>query len=151
MDWLQLIPEFRESVFLVVGALIGYLASVAMWRRQLAEERRRRTEDQVLRAIALRGGSLTYARAVIFAKLSGEIASLPENPVDELMAIVGLHFHELRPLVQELHDKQQQLFAYPTSEANAANRMQEIAHEMPPVVNQLTKQLRAFLARLPKA
>jgi hypothetical protein len=150
MNWLELIPEFREGAFLVAGALIGYLASVAMWRRQLAEERRRRTEDQVVRAIALSVASLTYARALIFAKKSGEIASLPANPVDELMAIVGLHFHETRPLVQKLHEKQQALFAYPASKVDAAERMLEIAQEMPPIVNQLSKQLGAVTDRLPK-
>ncbi|MBI2514517.1 MAG: hypothetical protein HYV96_21290 [Opitutae bacterium] len=151
MDWLELIPEFRDGAFLIVGALIGYLASVAMWRRQLAEERRRRTEDHVVRAISLCVASLTYARAIIFAKKSGDIASLPENPVDELMAIVGLHFHEANPLVQKLHEKQQGLFAYPASNADAAERMLEIAREMPPIVNQLSKQLGAIPDRFPRA
>lgn len=140
----EFLKEFREGVFLLLGALIGYVASVAMWKRQLREQRKAKRAEHILRAVYLASSSLTYGRALLYSHLQGVegVLNLPSNPVDELMAIAGLHLPEMCPLVQELHDKQQLLFGEFSHEADPARAMLEVLQSCVPIVNQLTKQLR---------
>jgi hypothetical protein len=142
-DLLQFLREFRDGVFLIIGALIGFLSSVAMWRRQVREAKRAKRADHILRAVHLASSSLTYARSLLYSKVQGVtgVLSLPANPVDELMALAGLHLHEIAPLVQQLHEKQQALFGDFSHDDDPASSMLALLGEFPPIVNQLMKQL----------
>jgi hypothetical protein len=142
--FLEFLREFSEGIFLVLGGLIGFASSVAMWRRQVHEERRRKKADYILRAVHLATSSLTYARSLLYSKIEGVTGalSLPENPVDELMALASIHLAEVAPVVQQLHDKQQMLFGDFSEEAEPAQAMLALLGEFPPLVNALIKQLR---------
>jgi hypothetical protein len=131
---------------LAVGALLGFLGSRAMWKQQLKEERRKRRADLILRAVHLASSSLTYTRALLYSKMEGGtgVLGLPENPIDELMAITALHLREIIPDVQQLHEKQQQLFEHRTTGPGAADSMLGIAREFPSLVNRVNAKLEAL-------
>ena len=142
----DLLHTVRDVGMLAVGALLGFLGSLAMWKQQLKEERRKRRADLILRAVHLASSSLTHARALLYSKMQGVtgVLGLPENPVDELMAITALHLHEIIPQVQQLHEKQQQLFAHGIEGPSAADSMLRIAGEFPSLVNQVNAKLEAL-------
>ena len=135
--------QLREVGFLAVGALLGFLSSLAMWKFQVREQRRQKRADHILHAIELALSSLTYMRALLYSKVRGikAVISLPANPVDELMPLALLHIPEVLPLVQQLHDKQQDLFAHGNEAEDAADSMLNLVNEFPPLVNKLIKQL----------
>jgi hypothetical protein len=139
----DLLHTARDVGLLAVGALLGFLGSFAMWKWQLKEKRKGERAKHILRAIHLAIGSLTYIRCLLSAKTRGVTGylDLPENPVDELMAIAVLHLHEAVPLVQRLHNKQQELFAHGLGGADAASAMIQLARDCEPIANQLMKKL----------
>lgn len=145
----DLLHTARDVGMLAVGALLGFLGSLAMWRQQLKEERRKHRADLILRAVHLASSSLTYTRALLYSKMQGVtgVLGLPENPVDELMAVTALHLHEIIPQVQQLHEKQQQLFAHSIEGPGAADSMLRIAGEFPPLVNQVNAKLEELAKR----
>lgn len=132
----------------VFGAILGYIGSVLMWRLQLREERRKERATHALRGLHLSIASLTYLRCLLSAKTQGMkgFLNLPDNPVDELMGLAVLHLPEVVPLTQQLHDKQQDLFAHSIEAPDAADSMIRIARECEPIVNQLIKQLQSVRA-----
>jgi len=141
--------QFREIGFLAVGALLGFLSSLAMWKFQLREKRKQKRADYILHAIELAMSSLTYMRSLLYSKTQGikAVVNLPPNPVDELLPLVLLHIPEVLPLAQELHDKQQDLFAHSIESEDAADSMIELVNALPPLVNKLIKQLSDLAAR----
>lgn len=134
----------RDVALLAVGALLGFLGSFVMWRWQLREERKKKRAEHILRATHLAMSSLTYVRCLLSAKTEGMKAylDLPENPVDELVALAVLHLREIVPLVRKLHEKQQDLFAHGIEDVDAAESMLRIAtKEFSATVNQLNAKL----------
>jgi hypothetical protein len=141
----EVLHLLRDVGLLTVGALLGFIGSFAMWKWQLREQRRERRAEHILRAVHLTTSSLTHTRCLLYSKIQGVggVLSLPENPVDELMAIATLSLREVEPLVQQLHDKQQELFAFNREKPNAADLMLRLAgEEFPVVVNQVMNELR---------
>ena len=114
-----------------------------MWRWQLREERKKKSAEHIFHAIHLAINSLTYVRCLLYSKTQGikGVLNLPENPVDELMAIATLHLHEIVPLVRQLHNKQQELFAHGIEGPNAGDSIIRLANAFPAIVNQLTAEL----------
>lgn len=133
----------RDIGLLAVGALLGFLGSFAMWKWQLGEQRREKRGEHILRATHLAASSLTYARSLLYSKPQGTkgILDLPENPVDELMALACLNLREIIPLVRELHNKQQELFAFNIQEPHAADKMLQLTEGFAPVANQIREKL----------
>jgi hypothetical protein len=133
----------HDVALLAVGALLGFLGSFVMWRWQLREERKKKRTEHILRAVHLAISSLTHVRCLLSAKTQGMkgYLNLPENPVDELMSVSLLYLHEIIPLVQKLHDKQQELFAHGIDGPDAADSMLRLAAEFPPIANHVIKKL----------
>ena len=135
---------FRDIGLIAVGAVLGFIGSFVMWGFQLREVRRQKKADRILRAVHLATTSLSHLRSLLYSKTQGikGVLNLPENPVDELMAIATLFLREIEPLVQRLHDKQQELFAHGIEGPDAADSMIQLAEEFPPIVNQIMSELR---------
>jgi hypothetical protein len=151
----DILPSLRDIGLLTVGALLGFLGSFGMWKWQLRDQRREKKAEQILHAIHLAASSLTHIRCLLYSKIQGVggVFDLPENPVDELLAIATLSLREIEPLVQQLHDKQQELFAFNREKPGAADLMLRLAGEVFPalvneVMNELRKLYRAYGAEV---
>lgn len=147
MNSLNLLSPFLEythdGLLLIVGALIGFLSSTQMWKRQVAYEGKKRRGEHILRAIQLAVETTTYTRCLLYSKTEGiaSVLNLPSNPVDELIALTEL-LPEIKELVQKLHDKQQELFAYDKRHDSAATAMFALAEGIVSCVNEISGRLR---------
>src|ERR1044071_7828919 len=135
----DLISSFRDVLMLLLGASIAFLSGYFVWRRQMKEERRRRREEYLMNAIQLALSSLTYTRALIYAKPNDieAVSKLPENPVDKLMAVVFIHFPSVFSYAQQLHKHHQTIYQQPMDAPNATEILFKTAEECGRVVSDL--------------
>ena len=100
----------------------------------------------LLRAIQIAITSNTYARNIMYSKVEGLSAQikLPENPVDQLMAVNMVHFPTAIRLSNKLHLQQQKLFGIPVGESDTAEQLLQTANAMADTTTEIVVELRAI-------
>ena len=142
--FVETIIALRDVLILLLGALIGALASITIWRLQLREEKRRERAKMLLKAIQLAFDSGTHTRKIIYSKLEGlkAVADVPGNPVDEVMAITLIYFGEVYSLAKKLHFQQQDVFAFDLLSApDAAKTVTDMGEKMAATATEIVKSL----------
>ena len=141
--FVETVTALRDVLVLLLGAFVGALASIAIWRLQFREEKRRERAKMLLQAIQLAIHSGTHTRNLIYSKIGGlkAIVDLPGNPVDEVMAIVLIYFEEVYSLTKKLHLQQQDLFSYDINSPNAVEIMHEMGDKMAETATEIVKSL----------
>jgi hypothetical protein len=139
----DLLISFQDTLKVLLGAFIGVFGSIVAWHLQNRTHKSRQREELLLRTIQLAMHSLTYNRCVTYAKFDDlkTFIQLPENPVDQLMAIVLVHFPSAFPITHKLHHEQQELYAFPKVAPNAADAMKAIGEKMATTVTELVREL----------
>jgi len=70
-ETITVLIALRDVLLLLLGVFIGALASIAVWRLQLREEKRREKARMLLKAIQLAIYSGTHTRNIIYSKIEG--------------------------------------------------------------------------------
>jgi hypothetical protein len=139
----DLLISLQAVLVLALGALLGIFGSIIVWHKQTHESRRLKRAELLLRAIDLTYGTGTHTRCLIYSKSSGigGVLNLPENPVDQIMAITLLHFPDASRYVQKLHEQQQELFSSRIHDANGPDTIKAIGEKMVETMNDIIKCL----------
>jgi hypothetical protein len=145
----EIITSLRDVLILLLGAFIGALASVTIWRLQAREDRKRKRAELLLRAIQLTTSASTHTRCLIYSKADviNSTVNLPDNTVDEAMSIILIHFSEAYPLVKQLHLQQQELFAFHPNSPDDAHLMVGMGKKMAETMTEIVKCLRNIAER----
>lgn len=140
---IQLLLDFQDTLKVLLGALVGILGGLLPWHLQEKIQKKRHREQLLLNAIQLATRSLTYTRCVFYAKFGDlkTLIDLPENPLDELLAIVLVHFPTAFAATQQLHHLQQDIYEFDIKAPSAVDKMKEITEEMALVVTKIVKEL----------
>jgi hypothetical protein len=141
--FLDLLNSFQDTLKVVLGAFIGILGSVVAAHLQNWTRKKHQREELLLKSIQLSMHALGYYRAVAYAKSEDRktLIELPDNPADQLTAIVLVHFPTAFPLCQKLHAQLQDLHSYPHDSPGAANAYIELGATVANTVTEIIREL----------
>jgi hypothetical protein len=142
----KLLLDFQDTLKVALGAIIALFGIVATSYLQNRTHKGRMREEMLLRAIQLAISSNSYARSIMYSKVEGISAQikLPENPVDQLMAVIMVHFPTAIRLSNKLHLQQQKLFSIPVAEPDTAEQMLQTANAMADTTTEIVVELRVI-------
>jgi hypothetical protein len=140
---LKLLIDFQDTLKVLLGAMVGIFGSVVAWHLQNQTHKKRQREELLLRATQLALHSLTYNRCITYAKFDQlkTLIDLPENPVDQLLAIVLIHFPSAFLITRKLHEQQQDLYAFSIVDSKAPDAVKELGEKMAETVTELVREL----------
>ncbi|MGA2788184.1 MAG: hypothetical protein ABSF60_11720 [Verrucomicrobiota bacterium] len=140
---LNLFLSFQDTLKVLLGAFTGILGSLIASYLQNRTHKKRYREELLLRTVLLAMHSLTYNKCIAYAKYDElkTLIQLPENPLDQLLAIVLIHFPSAFPLTKKLHDQQQDLHELPHGDPHTPDAMKELCIKMAITVTDIIREL----------